>query len=193
MPDLERWESRVKFMYLDSATNDGVPTPNVTIGIGCLLPDLAAAQALPFVFSDVAGGRLRVPSLAEVEWDWRRVRSMAPGNRASYYQNHGAQLYLEDAAVDDLAQARLVHGCLPACRLIFRSFDALPEGARRGIVDMIWNMGAGTLSHEFPRFIAAVNAGRWGEAAAECHRKSCREERNVWCAGLFRGLAGAPA
>ena len=42
---------------------------------------------------------------------------------------------------------------------------------------------------KFPSMLAAVDAGQWDVAAAECHRRGINEERNQQTAALFRQAA----
>ena len=189
--ELEKWESRTRFMYLDTAKRNGIPTPNVTIGIGCLLPSLAAAQALPFMISTGdPGEQARPATLDEIQADWNRVRAMKPGFAANHYQGHAAQLYLDDEAIDELALVRLEEDCLPGLRRTFQGFDQLPDGVQYGCVDMDWNMGLGTL-RTFLDFIAAIDRRDFKTAARESHRAGVRPERNDWCARQIEGGATA--
>jgi hypothetical protein len=188
---LEKWEDRIRHLYLDTAKKGGVPTPNVTIGIGCLLPSLAAAQALPFMLSSGNPGEaVRPATLDEIQADWNRVRAMKPGFLAAHYQGHAAQLYLDDDAIDELALVRLEEDCLPGLRRLFQGFDMLPDGVQYGCVDMDWNMGLGTL-HTFVDFRAAIDRRDFKTAARESHRAGVRAERNDWCRDQIEGGATA--
>jgi hypothetical protein len=188
---LEPWESRIRHMYLDSARTNGVPSPNVTIGIGCLLANVQAATALPFQISSggLGGEPQRAATVDEIRADWDRVRAMAPGFLAAHYQGHATLLFLLDDAIDELALWRLENDCLPVLHRYFPRFDDLPQGVQLAIVDMAWNLGLGGL-HKFGEFIGAVNRDDFDTAARECHRIDCRPERNDWCR---RELLGAAA
>lgn len=188
---LEKWESRIPHLYLDSAKKGGVPTPNVTIGIGCLLPNLAAAQSLRFMISTGEPGKNARPATpAEIEADWNRVRAMKPGFAAAHYRGHSPLLYLEDESIDELALVRLEDDCLPGLRRTLPGFDHLPDGVQYACVDMDWNLGIGGL-HKFADFIAAIDRRDFKTAGRESHRVDCRAERNDWCKEQIEGEATA--
>jgi GH24 family phage-related lysozyme (muramidase) len=55
---------------------------------------------------------------------------------------------------------------------------------------MGYNLGVGGLL-KFHKLLAAVDAGQWTTAAAQCHRMGIGDARNQATAGLFQRAAGA--
>jgi hypothetical protein len=53
---------------------------------------------------------------------------------------------------------------------------------------MAFNLGLAGLK-KYPSMLAAVDAGQWDVAAAQCHRKGINEDRNQQTADLFRQAA----
>jgi GH24 family phage-related lysozyme (muramidase) len=49
---------------------------------------------------------------------------------------------------------------------------------------MAYNLGVGGLSR-FQELLKACDRGDWAAAAEECHRRTCRDERNEWTRELF--------
>jgi len=47
------------------------------------------------------------------------------------------------------------------------AFEAMADARQRAVVNMIFNLGEARFAG-FRRMIAAIKAGRWGDAAAEC-------------------------
>lgn len=60
--------------------------------------------------------------------------------------------------------ARDVEIVLSECKILFPSFDSLPEEVQLIIANMMFNMGRPRLS-KFKKFIAAVAISNWQEAA----------------------------
>jgi hypothetical protein len=180
LSELERWESRKNYLYLDTAT-----PPNVTTGIGCLLRDSAAAMALPWVVAPAG----RPATRAEIAADFARVREMRGGMPAHLYQARGGALvvYLPDEAVTALALKRL-RLALAWLRRLCPGFDDFPRPAQDVLVDMIWNLGAGAL-RKFTRMLGACNRGDWLTAAKESRVSTSRESRNAWRAQRFLDAA----
>lgn len=197
MADLEHFEGRFGHFYRDTAT-----AGNLTIGLGCLIPDLATAQTLPFWCRDIGDQAARKATLSDVTWDWRRVSSMAPGNRAGFYRSVGTLVYLDDAGIDTLAAQRLAP-ILAGLAHLFPTWAAVPPGPRRALVDLAWNLGIGGLS-KFVKLRAAVESAceraaandlkaakdAWAAAAREGQVPGGRKERNTW---RSERLSDAPA
>lgn len=177
--DLVQHEGSIGWMYRDNAV-----AGNVTVGIGCLIPDVQAAQALPFVFTDTSGAPTKPASPALIAWDMTRVMRCAPGLIASAYRAHQTLVFLQTADIDNLAKTRLSKEFLPGLVSIFPNFDTLPIGPKRALVDMAWNLGIHGLKG-FPTMIHAVQAQDWATAAVQCHRSTCRADRNAWTAAMF--------
>jgi lysozyme len=68
------------------------------------------------------------------------------------------------------------------------NWNSYPEPAQEALFDMAFNLGLNGLK-KFPSMLAAVDAGEWETAAAECHRRGINEDRNQQTAALFRQAA----
>ena len=178
LSDLLRWEGDCHHLYLDS---HGL----VTVGIGNLVGSAAAATELPFV--DKHTGRPATP--AQIVEAFDRVSHLHKGPHAGAFAS-ATTLRLPEDAVRALAAERLSGEFLPALRRDFPGFDNFPAPAQRALVDMAYNLGVGGLE-KFHQLRDAVDAGDWRTAAAECHRRTCRAERNDWTRDLFSEAAAS--
>lgn len=170
-------EGEVPHLYLDTVGR-------VTVGIGNMLPNLAAAQDLPFVRKvDQAPA-----SLAEIRGDWMSVTSQPGAHLASFYAPH-TKLELPAAEIDALYQSRVAE-FRKQLQGVFTSFDAFPDVAQLAILDMAFNLGVGALRNTWPKFRAAVNAENWTDAAMHCVRPTARPHRNAGTQALFHEAAG---
>jgi GH24 family phage-related lysozyme (muramidase) len=164
VPLISAHEGRSRHMYPDTRGN-------VTVGVGHLLPSVAAAVALPFYI---------VPPVLE------RVRATAQQISAAYaYVKATRQPYLslvlDDADIDQLLADDIAR-FEPVVRQAFPEFDNLPAPVQIAIYDMVFNLGS---LRAFPKFVAAVNARDWNLAAEECLRRDVGQKRNHDTADLF--------
>ncbi len=184
LPKLKEFEGVVPFMYLDTAGN-------VTVGVGNLLANAAAAQALAFVRRPDANGKAPVPAvpatLAEIESGFDSIGRQTPGKLASYYRQF-TNLDLPMSAIDALLMTR-VQEFAGLLRITFPDFDAYPAEACAAIFDMAFNLGAGKLTSQFPGLCRAIGNEDWGKAAAECHRFGPGPARNNWTKAQFQAAA----
>lgn len=175
---LERFEGRVAFMYLDSRGN-------CTVGIGHLLRTPDAACALSFTHSNGAILATREQIIAE----YINVKTLEPNHKPDYYRQR-TKLRLSDAAVDRLLDTDITEKRSALESLV--NLAVLPDPAQTALMDMIFNIGAGSL-RRYPRLLAACDTRNWTVAANECHRDGIPKDRNDATAALFRGLASAHA
>lgn len=174
---VRRWEGLCTWLYRDSLGY-------MTTGIGCLLNDVSEASELPWtLFDDVD-----IPASAdEVRLAWNAVARSPKGHAASWYAPL-TRIRLTEAAAERLAQERIDREFLPGLRRLFPGFEALPEPAQGALLDMAFNIGVRGLE-EFGHLRDAVARGDWRQAAATCHVRTCRDERNDWRAEQFRACA----
>jgi GH24 family phage-related lysozyme (muramidase) len=173
--NLRRFEGAVPWLYLDSAA-----IPNVTVGIGVMLPSAGDALALPF--ENVGLGRSATED--EVSQAFARVRGMRGGMGPSFYRGF-PELELPPEEVTALAMRRLEAVFLPGLQQQFHEFGALPFPAQEVLVDLGWNLGLTGLS-KFHNLAAAVDRRDWARAAEESHVATSRPARNEWRAETFR-------
>ena len=144
----------------------------VTVGVGLMLPDAAAAEALPFV----AGGQ--AATREEVAAEFARVMAMAEGKAAAFYR-HTDSLVLGQETIDAKLRG-VLEGFEEHLRARMSGYDGFPDGVKMALLDMAYNLGPVGLFAEYPRLVAAVEKGAWAQAAAECMRHGPSEARNAW-------------
>lgn len=174
---LEWFEGAIPWMYLDTRGY-------VTVGVGLMLPDVAAAQKLPFM----AGSR--AASEEEIGAEYARVEAMAMGRPALYYRKDNG-LVLEKAEIDSLLRTVLA-GFEGELRGKLTGYDGFPDGVKLALLDMAYNLGPVGLLHGYPALIAAVEAGNWAKAASNCFRHGPGAARNQWTQKMFlQNVVGA--
>jgi len=179
LPDLIAHEGSTTWMYRDVIGY-------ATVGVGNLIHDVDDACALPFV--NVTAGRAATPD--EVRKEFTRVMSQQRGMRADAYRASGLwpRIELTSDAVNVLLVKRLTTEFLPGLAKLIPGFDGLPDPAQSALLDMAFNLGLRGLER-FGHMLAAVDQRDWREAARQCHRATCREERNAWTAAKFNEAA----
>jgi GH24 family phage-related lysozyme (muramidase) len=175
--DLSVFEGRFSYMYLDTVGC-------VTVGVGKMLPDAAAARKLPFVVR-ATGSAATADDIAS---DFASVKKQTAGLLASKYKPF-TKIDLPDTEIDKLllAEAEDFDGQV---RRNFSGYDDYPVDARRVILDMAFNLGMGGLL-KFKKFKAAAEAHDWATAAAECKRGGIQQSRNDWAKNLLLEVAQA--
>ena len=170
--DLSRWEGSARHMYVDTRGH-------VTTGIGHLLRDANAAVALPWLHRST--GKPAMP--AEIQAAFAHVAAQPAGRHASHYE-HASDLVLPPNLPRELAAARLEREFLPGLRRLCPGFDGYPQPAQRALVDMAYNLGLGGLAR-FSKMLRACERGDFAAAGNECHRHTCRDDRNDATRELF--------
>ena len=174
IPRVESFEGRVPYMYRCTGGD-------VTVGVGHAL--LRAVDAVALSWS-IAG---RPATAEEVAADWGKVAAAATGRVASAYQGL-TQSRISDDAIDALLASDVVSFTAQLVRAL-PNWNRYPEPAQEALFDMAFNLGLGGLK-KFPHMLAAVDAGDWDAAAAQCHRQGIGEARNQQTANLFLQAKG---
>jgi GH24 family phage-related lysozyme (muramidase) len=169
--DFEQWEGKVAHMYLDTK---GL----VTVGVGKMLPNVKAAQALGFV-KQIDG---RAASAEEIATDFKEVSKQAKGKLASSYKRY-TKLMLPDEIIDALLK-KVVTGFEADLAKNFAHYQTYPAPAKRALLDMAYNLGLDGLL-DFKKLKKAAECGTWRTAAAQCHRAGPSQERNDWTREMF--------
>lgn len=177
-------EGTVPWMYLDSRGN-------VTAAIGIMLPNLAAAQALPWW----APSFTRAATELEISLEFARVSKMAPGLKSDAYRNNVLSPLLRGSDIDAML-AKELGGFIAELAVAFPGFWSWPQGAQLGALDMIYNLGAaGLLGSEikegFPKWVAAAKEEDWPVCAEQCEREGIGQIRNTWTQGQFNAASMA--
>ena len=167
---LEAFEGVIPWMYLDTVGK-------VTVGVGLMLPDVAAALRLPFHVGE------RAATDAEIAAEFARVDAMPMGRAALFYRGKGTP-EMARADIDGLLRTVLT-GFEGELRGDLPHYDGFPDGVKLALLDMIYNLGPAGLLKGYPRMMKAVAAGDWAEAAAECLRHGPGAVRNEWTREMF--------
>jgi GH24 family phage-related lysozyme (muramidase) len=172
LPQLKIFEGSIPFMYVDS-------TGNVTVGVGNMLPNAAAAQKLAFQRRLDA----RPATAADILADFNNVARQPQGQLASSYRKF-TKLDLPETAIDALLQTRVTEFCVDLVAA-FPDFQQYPDPVSAALFDMAFNLGMTKLTGAFPMFCAAVKRRDWATASAQCHRNGIQADRNTWAKAQF--------
>jgi GH24 family phage-related lysozyme (muramidase) len=167
---LKEFEGCVPWMYRDTVGK-------VTVGVGLMLPDAKAAVALPFL----VGGRAATPE--EIAAEYARVDAMAMGRASTFYKTPTSVVLAQQTI--DAKLSSILEGFEADLRGQFPHYDALPDGVRMALLDMIYNLGPAGLFKGFPHLVAAIQTGAWAQAAEHCMRHGPSAVRNDWTRKQF--------
>lgn len=174
---IKKGEGSIDHMYLDTVGK-------VTVGVGNMLPNAAAAEALPFVVRD-SGAQA---SAGQIAADFDAVSAAEPGKVASSYKS-ATRLSLPEAEIDALLDRRLA-GFEDGLVRDFPDYPAYPAPARMALMDMAFNLGNQGLVSKFPSLTRAAKQQDWMECAAQCRRRGIADSRNQETHDLFVQAAG---
>lgn len=167
------FEGSVPWMYLDSP---GL----VTVGIGRMLPNAAAAQALPF--QSPHGGPA---TLLQIAQDFNRVKSMKPNQSAGFYRAAtSVKLLSADIQALFLSVITSVDGEL---KRMFPRYPSWPVSARLAAIDMLYNLGSARF-RAYAHMLSALDQQDFLTAAKECARNAKDPSfaaRNLWTRTSF--------
>jgi GH24 family phage-related lysozyme (muramidase) len=167
---LKEFEGCVPWMYRDTVGK-------VTIGVGLMLPSAEAAQTLPFF----AGAHPATPQ--QIAAEFARVDAMVTGRPFTFYKAPSS-LELTQQTIDANLTA-ILQQFEADLRARIPHYDALPDGVKMALLDMIYNLGPVGLFKGFPHLMTAVETGAWTQAAANCLRHGPSPERNAWTREQF--------
>ena len=171
---LKEFEGSVEWMYLDTVGK-------VTVGVGLILPNAVAAQALSFLRGDGPATQ------EEIAAEYARVSALAKGRAAKFYAKPTG-LQLSDEVIEQKLRDALT-GFESYLRKHIGGYDGLPDAAKIALLDMVYNLGPGKLFAEYPRLIAAIEAGDWKTAAQHSQRRGPGSARNEWTRQQFLSVA----
>ena len=167
---LEWFEGAIPWMYLDTRGY-------VTVGVGLMLPNAAAAQKLPFLVGH------RTATQDEIATEYARVEALPMGRPALFYRRENG-LVLEKVEIDSLLRT-VLSGFEAELRAKLTGYDRFPDSVKLALLDMAYNLGPVGLLQGYPTLIAAVEAGNWSKAATNCFRHGPGAARNLWTQKLF--------
>ena len=165
LAQLIKFEGCVPWMYLDTVGK-------VTVGVGLMLPDAAAAQVLPF------RSGLRMASPEQIAFEFHRVAKMPEGKLPRVYRVKSS-LELDESAITGQLRVVLIE-FEEKLREALKGYDAFPDGVKQALLDMAYNLGPAGLLKEYPHFLSAIEAGNWAKAADGCVRRGPSPARNAW-------------
>ena len=166
LTQLKSFEGCVPWMYRDSVGK-------VTVGVGLMLPNAAAACALPFQTAEGAAATAQ-----QIAAEFARVEALTMGKLPSFYRT-GGSLELPETVMDEKLSAVLT-GFETTLRERLAGYDKLPDGVKMALLDMAYNLGPAGLLEGYPKMIHAVETGAWATAAAQCARDGINAARNAW-------------
>lgn len=177
---MEIFEGRAAHMYLDALGR-------VSVGVSHRLPDLASAQALPFI-DRATGDPATLPQIAA---DFEAIQNQ-PKGQLPYLYGTQTSLDLPESEVDILFQQRIqvleqeLRDCYP-------SYDTFPNSAKLALLDMTFSLDAHALQAKWPRLNTAISLADWHTAALECERPEALRLRNENTRALFEIARSEPA
>jgi GH24 family phage-related lysozyme (muramidase) len=174
IPRVEKFEGRVPHMYRCTGGE-------VTIGIGHAIQTPADALTLAWSIDG------RPATAAEIQAGYASVAAAQIGLVAKAYAPL-SQCRIADSDIDALIAADVTR-FETSLAAALPNWNTYPAPAQEALFDMAFNLGLGGLQ-KFPSLLAAVDAGQWDVAAAQCHRKGIGESRNQETAALFLQAAG---
>jgi GH24 family phage-related lysozyme (muramidase) len=149
----------------------------VTVGVGLMLPDIKAAQALPFL----AGPNPATPE--QIAAEFVRVDASPLGHASAFYKTPNS-LQLTQQTIDSKLLS-ILQGFEADLRTEFPHYDTIPDPVKLALLDMIYNLGPAGLFQGFPHLVAAVQTGAWAQAAEHCMRRGPSAARNNWTRNQF--------
>lgn len=182
--DLDRWETPLLWMYLDSV---GL----VTVGCGTMLPDAASAAKIAFFHK----ANFAAASVEDITAAWNTLHAGAAGQKKAVPKDKFSARHYE--AVTDLRITIATSDALRDAHILadytqlraqYSGFDELPDDARLALFDMIYNLGAGGLKR-FGSLKDAITSGDWTSASLACVRHGIPAERNQMTSKLFQNCA----
>jgi GH24 family phage-related lysozyme (muramidase) len=163
--EIKTSEGSISHMYLDTVGK-------VTVGVGNMLPNVAAAEALPFVVRRTK----KKASKDQIKTDFEAVCEAPKGLMASRYKAN-TKLDLLDQEINELLDERIAT-FKRELKLKFPTFETYPITVQFALTDMAFNLGTNGLVTKFPSFVRAIKAKDWMKAAQESNRPQVNKHRN---------------
>jgi GH24 family phage-related lysozyme (muramidase) len=120
----------------------------------------------------------REATAKEVERDFVEVREAPGGHAASWYRGY-TRCRLSDKSIRKLFDDRIDEFETQLSGM-FPGYGSLPDNVKLALLDMIFNLGAATLTTSFPTFCKAIKLGDYRLAADNCHRKNSDPDVVKW-------------
>ncbi len=169
--DPDAGENVIKYMYQDSRGN-------VTIGIGHLIPNEAAARSLGAANFFFLRGEIHREMIEQNLADAFHAVRNATGTEAKDFETF-TEIRITERAISNLFELD-VDTKLKEIRALreFHDYSTYPPRAKLALLDMAFTTGATGTRDIFPKFTAAVRHRDWQEAARESNRDPGNADRN---------------
>jgi len=176
--NLEKYEGRIEHMYKDTKGF-------ITVGVGHLIKDLTAAQALDFIHQTTN----KKSTKEEIKFDFESVKKSPAGLFASIYKNC-TKLKLTPSTIDKITNKHIGDFESELKRLYGAvEFTQFPSEVKLALFDMIFNLGMTKLRNGFPNFSKSIKAKDWNKAANESNRLDIALARNKYVKELLNKAA----
>ena len=163
--EIKKSEGSISHMYLDTVGK-------VTVGVGNMLPNAAAAKKLAFVNRQTQ----KAAKDAEKQTDYDTVKKQRKGLLAQAYKKY-TKLDLPSAEIDKLLD-KGIEEFKTGLKGKFPKFGSYPTSAQCALLDMAFNLGVNGLVSKFPTMKKAIDKQNWAEAAKESNRPQVAKSRN---------------
>lgn len=164
--EIKKSEGCISHMYLDTVGK-------VTVGVGNMLPDVAAAQKLAFIVRATK----KKATADQIKTDFETVKKQTKALVASSYKKH-TLLDLPDKDINTLLDSRISE-FKKQLKGKFTEFDKYPLTVQFALMDMAFNLGTNGVVTKFPSFTKAIKAKDWTKAAKESNRPQVSATRNA--------------
>ena len=176
-------EGKASWMYCDTKRL-------VTVGIGCLIDSVEAAQNLPFRWRDTN----KRATASEIAAEWKAIKAIGQTGDGNWsYKHYGnyAKLYLPDSDINRIAFDKLYSNA----RIILKyypDFDKWPADAQMAVMQMAWWMGP-NFPVGWPNLSRELNKQNFTYAADNCLVNGKPAPRNTLDRDLFLTAAKVKA
>lgn len=102
---------------------------------------------------------------------WNMEANPLPPHVAEHLTKHGS---ITQAMIDELFQICVRHA-IADCRVLFPAFDSFSDARRMALIDFVFQLGFAR-ARQFVHSIAAINTGRWDDAATEMEKSRWYEQ-----------------
>ncbi len=175
---LEEYEGKIEHMYKDTKGF-------ITVGVGHLLKNLAAAQLLEFIHQTTN----KKATKDEIKIDFESIKKSPSGLFAPLYKKN-TKLKLTSLTIDNITDKHInnFEGELKRIYGVVE-FTKFPSEVKLALFDMIFNLGMTKLKNGFPNFNKSIKARNWSNAAKESNRTGIAFARNKYVKDLLNKAA----
>lgn len=111
-----------------------------------------------------------------IGWGWNLDANPLPKDVQTYLDANHIIAPAHAERLLTLSIAKAIEGC----KHLWPEFESFPLNCQEALVDVVFNMGAGKIKSEFPRFTKAVDDQQWEIAANELKYADGKERLSKW-------------